>query len=265
MRVFSEHHFYVGLSIDGPKDLHDAFRKGKGGAPTFDQVYRAAKLLRQYQIPFNPLVVVNSVNARHPAEVYQFLTEDLGCSRIQWLPCADPKDYRTTAPGHWDATRMPIQGTPASRPGHPDSVVTDWSVYPDDWGEFLCRTFDLWLKTGLGRVLVNWFETSVGAWMNEPAQMCNLAPVCGRSLVALERTAASTVNDVCRNTAWQFTGSQLADVVYSPRQRQFGLNKRNSRLNSAGEAATSCLPRRVPCRFIKSLDGQPGHNYSAPA
>ncbi|MGI6415997.1 MAG: radical SAM protein [Thermoguttaceae bacterium] len=185
--LFQEHHFYVGLSIDGPKHLHDAFRKGKGGAPTFDQVYRAARLLRRYQIPFNPLVVVNSVNARRPAEVYQFLTEDLCCQRIQWLPCADSKDCRTTAPGYWDAARMPIQRTPASRPGHPDSVVTDWSVDPDDWGEFLCRTFDLWLKTGLGRVLVNWFETSVGAWMNEPAQMCNLAPVCGRSLVALEK------------------------------------------------------------------------------
>ena len=263
---FQEHHFYVGLSIDGPKDLHDAFRKGKGGAPTFDQVYRAAKLLRQYQIPFNPLVVVNSVNARHPAEVYQFLTEDLGCSRIQWLPCADPKDYRTTAPGHWDATRMPIQGTPAARPGHPDTVVTDWSVDPDDWGEFLCRTFDLWLKTGLGRVLVNWFETSVGAWMNEPAQMCNLAPVCGRSLVALQKDGSLYS---CERLVYpeyrlgNLRDSQLADVVYSPRQRQFGLNKRDSLTEQCKRCRYlfACHGECPKNRFIKSLDGQPGHNY----
>jgi len=122
------------------------------------------------------MAVVNSVNARHPAEVYRFPTEELGCARIQWLPCAEPKGFRTVAPARWDTTKMPILGTPAARPGHPDSVVTDWSVDPDDWGEFLCQTFDLWLKTGLGKVSVNWFETLVGLWMNEPSQICNLAP-----------------------------------------------------------------------------------------
>jgi uncharacterized protein len=129
---FKEHGFYVGLSIDGPKDLHDRFRVGKGGAPTFDHVYRAARLLREYDVPFSTLTVVHAVNSRHPAEVYRFLTEDLGCARLQWLPCAEPKDFRTVAPGQWDTTRMPVLGTPAARPGHPDSVVTDWSASDRD-------------------------------------------------------------------------------------------------------------------------------------
>jgi uncharacterized protein len=89
---FKEHGFYVGLSIDGPKHLHDRLRVGKGGSPTFDQVYGAARLLQQYGVPFNPMAVVSAANARHPAEVYHFLTQDLGCSRIQWLPCSEPKD-----------------------------------------------------------------------------------------------------------------------------------------------------------------------------
>jgi len=168
---FRQNGFIVGLSIDGPKYLHDRIRVDKRGSATFDQVYRAARLLKQYEIPFNPMAVVSSVNAKYPAEVYRFLTQDLGCSRIQWLPCSEPKDSRSVAPGHWDTARMPIVGTPAARPGHPDSIVTDWSVDPDDWGEFLCRTFELWFKNDLGKVFVNWFETLVGLWMNEPSQM----------------------------------------------------------------------------------------------
>ena len=164
-----EHRFYVGLSIDGPKHLHDRFRRDKGGEPTFDQVYRAARLLRQYEVPFNALTVISSANARHAAEVYGFLTEDLGCRRLQWLPCVAHKDFRTTAPGHWESARMPTMGTPAAKPGHPASLVTDWSVDPDDWGEFLCRTFDLWLNSGLGKVVVNWFESLVGQWMGKRA------------------------------------------------------------------------------------------------
>lgn len=83
---FKEHGFLIGLSIDGPKNLHDLFRKSKGGAPTFDQVYRAARLLQKYDITFNTLTVVNAINVRQPAEVYHFLTEDLGVKRLQWLP-----------------------------------------------------------------------------------------------------------------------------------------------------------------------------------
>jgi uncharacterized protein len=90
--------FYVGLSLDGPKPLHDAFRKTRQGEPSFDRVYRAARLLQQYEVPFNPLTVVNAVTGKHPAEVYQFLTEELGCTRLQWLPCVAHKDHKMVEP-----------------------------------------------------------------------------------------------------------------------------------------------------------------------
>jgi len=175
-----EHRFLVGLSIDGPKHLHDHFRKSKGGEPTFDRVLSAARLLQRYDVRFNTMAVVNSINARYPDEVYRFLAEELGSRRIQWLPCVEPKDFCSVSPAQWNADDMPMIGTPAARPGHPTSVVTEWSVDPDDWGEFLCRTFDLWLENGLGTVLVNWFESLVGQWMGHPAQVCTLAEVCGR-------------------------------------------------------------------------------------
>jgi len=268
---FKQHNFYVGLSIDGPQHLHDRFRVGKGGSPTFDQVYRTARLLRQHGVTFNAMAVVSSANAKHPAEVYHFLTEDLGCQRIQWLPCSEPKDYCSVAPGHWDTARMPIVGTPAARPGHPDSVVTEWSVDPDDWGEFLCRTFELWFKNDLGRVFVNWFETAVGLWMNEPAQMCNLAPVCGRSLLAIEKDGSlysceRMVYPEYRLGNLRDKDFRLADVVYSERQREFGMNKRNSLTDECKRCPYlfACHGECPKNRFVKSPDGQPRHNYLCP-
>ena len=269
---FKEHRFYVGLSIDGPKHLHDRFRVGKGGAPTFDQVYRAAKLLRKYGVRFNAMAVVSSANARHPAEVYRFLTEDLGCSRLQWLPCVEPKDFRTVAPGRWDTARMPVLGTPAARPGHPDSVVTDWSVDPDDWGEFLCQTFELWLKNGLGKVLVNWFESLVGLWMNEPSQMCNLAPVCGRSLVAMEKDGSlysceRFVYPEYRLGNLRDAGCRLADVVYSTASGSSAATSA-TRSPTAASAVPTALPATASVRRTGSSSRQtasPGTTTSVPA
>ena len=208
-KFFKENGFLIGLSIDGPKHLHDLFRKSKGGESSFDHVYRAAKLLQKHDITFNTLTVVNSVNARHPADVYRFLTEDLGSRRLQWLPCVEPKDFHTTAPGKWDHDKMPVTGTEAAKPGNPNSVVTDWSVDPEDWGEFLCQTFDLWLKNDYGKVLVNWFESLVGQWMNYPSQLCTLWDVCGRGLV-IEKDGSIYCCDhfVCPETYWQYPRRQ---------------------------------------------------------
>jgi len=118
------------------------------------------------------------------------LTQELGAKLVQLLPCVEPKDSCTTAPGHWDSTLMPMLGSSAARPGNLDSVVTEWSVDPDDWGEFLCHTFDIWYQNDLGKVVVNLFESWVAQWMGQPATLCILDEVCGRAL-AIENAMAS--------------------------------------------------------------------------
>jgi uncharacterized protein len=263
---FKEQGFYVGLSIDGPKPLHDHFRMVNGGAGSFDQVYRAATLLRQYEIPFNPLVVVHRLNAQHPQKVYRFLTEELGCRRLQWLPCVGHTDFHKSAPGHWHPDRMPAIGTHGAKPGN--GLVNDWSVDADDWGEFLCQTFSLWLATGLGKVLVNWFETLVGIYMGLPAQMCTLAPVCGRSLVTLEHDGGLYSCDHFVYPEYRLGNlndedCQLADVVYSPQQRRFGMNKRNLLPDQCKRCQYNfaCNGECPKNRFLKTPDGQPGLNY----
>jgi uncharacterized protein len=265
---FKEQGFWVGLSIDGPKHLHDRLRRGKGNTPTFDLVYRAARLLQKHEVPFNPLTVVNSINVRYPAEVYRFLTEDLGCRRLQWLPCVQRKDFQTVAPGYWDNASLPVMGTPAARPGHPTSVVTDWSVDPDDWGEFLCQTFDLWRRDRDKNVSVNWFNSLLGQWAGRPAGICTLAGVCGRSLVTMEKDGSLYSCD-----HFVFPEHRLGnvsdkdrrpiDMVYSQKQRTFGTNKHSGLPDYCLRCADNfaCNGECPKNRFIKAPDGQPGLNY----
>ena len=265
---FKQNNFRLGLSLDGPKHLHDRVRRGKGNTPTCDQVCRAARLLQKHEVPFSVLTVVSSANAEHPAEVYQFLTEELGCKSLQWLPCVQRKDFRMVASGHWDEATMPIKGTAAARPGTPDSVVTDWSVDPDDWGEFLCQTFDLWIKNGFGKVTIHWFESFVAQWMGLPAQICNLAGVCGRSLVTMEKDGSlyscdhfvypeHRLGNLCDGDR------QLVDMVYSEKQREFGTNKHKTLPDDCRRCKYNfaCNGECPKNRFIKTTSGQPGLNY----
>jgi uncharacterized protein len=262
-----DHRFRVGLSIDGPEELHDRFRVTKGGRPTFREVRAAARRLHDHGVRFNALTVVNRVNARHPAEVYHFLTQELGVTLVQWLPCVEPNDFCTTAPGKWDAAAMPALGSPAARPGNPDSVVTDWSVDPDDWGEFLCRTFDLWYRNDLGRVAVTWFESWVAQWMGQPATMCVLAEVCGRAL-ALEKDGSLYSCDHFVYPEYRLGNiltepRSLLDMVYSPEQRKFGCDKRDALPDYCRECRYrfACNGECPKNRFLKTPAGQPGLNY----
>ena len=263
-----EHDFLVGLSIDGPKPLHDLFRTGRQGESSFDCVYRAAQLLQKYEIPFNTLTVVNAVNAKQPDEVYRFFVQELGSRQIQWIPCVEPKTFRTVAPGRWDVSKMPILGTSAAKPGSPDSVVTDWSVDPDDWGAFLCRTFDLWLQDGVNKVQINWFDSLISQWMRQPAQMCSLAEVCGRSLLVMNNDGnlypcEHFVFPEYRIGNLADPNFQLANVAYAAEQRKFGCLKRDRLPEYCRECSYrfACNGECPKNRFLRTPDGEPGLNY----
>ena len=264
---FKKHGFLIGISIDGPKDLHDRFRRNRHGGPSFEQVCRAIRLLQQHGVSFNTLTVINSETARYPTEIYEFLTRELGSRRLQWLPCVERKDFCTTAPGHWNAAEMPILGTSAAKPGYADSIVTDWTVDADDWGNFLCQTFDQWLKRDFGNVRVSWFDSLIGQWMNKPPQVCVLADVCGRGLVMDQDGSLYSCDHFVypeyRIGNLRDKDCQLVDMVYSPEQRKFGCRKRDNLLTCCKECpyGFACNGGCLKDRFIKTLDGQPGLNY----
>ena len=108
--------FLVGLSIDGPRELHDRFRVNKGGAPTFDKVMAAAKLLRKFGVRFNTLTCVHRLNASRPLDVYRFLRRELDSTYIQFIPIVQHKHFETTAPQTWDSSDTPLARQPGSSP-----------------------------------------------------------------------------------------------------------------------------------------------------
>ena len=106
-RFLKKNNFLVGLSIDGPAELHDAYRIAKDGKPTFKKVFGAVDLLHKYQVPFNSLTLVNRVNSKRPLDVYRFLSREVRPGQIQFIPCVEPKVFRTVAPQKWDVSQMP--------------------------------------------------------------------------------------------------------------------------------------------------------------
>ena len=153
--------FLVGLSIDGPKDLHDRYRKDKKGGSTFDKVFNAVKLLKRYGVSFNTLTTVNRDNAKHPLKLYRFLRDEVRPRAIQFNPCVEVKVFKSAAPPFWGSMEYPKIGNAMAEPGHEFSIVTDWSVNADDYGDYLCTIFDEWYENDIGKTFVYNFECAI--------------------------------------------------------------------------------------------------------
>ena len=260
--------FLVGLSLDGPRKLHDAYRKDKAGNGTFDRVFRAARLLRKHGVSFATLSCVNRLTAKHPLDVYRFLRGEVGSKRMQFIPIVEPKNFRRTAPQHWPAEQMPVVGTSAARPGTTDSVVEDWSVDPDDWGKFLCQVFDEWHRRDLGKIYVHYFEAAVETWMGRVNPLCALAPMCGKG-VALEHDGSVYSCDHYVYPEYRLGNVRekpIADLVLSPRQEFFGTNKERTLPDQCRrcEYEFACYGECPKNRFVRTSDSQPGLNYLCP-
>ena len=268
VQFLKAHRFLVGLSIDGPRELHDVYRVNKGGAPTFDKVMAAANLLRRHKVPFNALTCVHRFNAKRPLDVYRFLRRELDATYIQFIPIVQAKGFETQAPQHWDPNRSPLVGAPAARPGDPQSVVTDWSVDPDDYGYFLSRVFDEWRRKDLGRVLVNHFETLVARRLGQPSQMCIYAEFCGKA-VAIEHDGSVYSCDHFVYPEYRLgtiTETSLPAMVFSGRQAKFGYDKRD-RLPAYCRSCPylgDCWGECPKNRLVRAPDGEAGLNYLCP-
>lgn len=257
--------FLVGLSIDGPRELHDAYRVNKGGAPTFDKVMKAAQLLRKHGVRFNTLTCVHRGNASRPLDVYRFLRRELESTAIQFIPIVEPKDFETAAPQARDQMRLPILGSPEAHPGHPASVVTEWSVDPDEYGYFLSRVFDEWLRKDLGKVLVSHFETLVAQHLGMPSQICIYSEFCGKN-VAIEHDGSLYSCDHYVYPEYRLGSLReklLDQMVFSPTQVRFGYAKSESLPRFCRECPfkTDCWGECPRNRLIRTPDGEPGLNY----
>ena len=264
-KFLKKNNFLVGLSIDGPKELHDHYRVSKDGKPTFHKVLAAAQLLHRHAVPFNALCVVNRVNARRPLDVYRFLKNEIPSREIQFIPCVEPKDFKSTAPQYWNSDILPVQDTPAMHPGHPDAVVTDWSVDPDDWGYFLCKVWDDWYRRDIGKVFVNQFENAVATWMGKDSQMCVYHQFCGKG-TALEHDGNMYSCDHYVYPEYKLGNileKSSSRMVFSEKQREFGFSKFHSLPRQCRECKYlfACNGECPKNRCIKSRDGESGMQY----
>lgn len=257
--------FLVGLSIDGPKHLHDKHRVDKAGNSTFDKVFNAAKLLKKHGVAFNTLTTVNFDNAKQPLEVYRFLRDEIGPRAIQFNPCVEAKVFETTAPPFWGSMEFPQIGHPMTDPANEYSIVTDWSVKSEDYGDFLCAIFDEWYKCDFGKTFVYNFECAISQWMGIYGVMCVFGPICGKGL-AIEHDGSVYSCDHLVYPEYllgNIKDENLADMAFSNQQKKFGFSKGRNlpRYCQECEFLFACHGECPKNRILSTPDGQPGLNY----
>lgn len=259
---FHENNFLLGLSLDGPREMHDRYRVDKGGQPTFDKVMRAVRLMQKHHVEFNVLTTVHRANGDHPLEVYRFLRDEVGTRFIQLIPIVE----RTTA----DLLPLANLGWgkgPHTRPlytldGH---VVTERSIRPKQWGRFLIGIFDEWVQRDVGTVFVNMFDAALASWAGVAPALCIFAETCGQALV-LEHNGDLYSCDHFVEPKYLLGNigvEPLTRLAASEQQRQFGNAKRDSlpRYCRECDVRFACHGECPKNRFIETPDGEPGLNY----
>ena len=242
-----EHKFLVGLSIDGPQAMHDAYRVDKRGRPTFDKVVRAARLMQQYEVDFNVLCTVHAQNMDSPLEVYHYFRDELGARYIQFIPIVE---------------RVNSDGRSLLQEGN---TVTDRSVTAEGWGRFLNTIFDEWVQRDVGTVFVQMFDAALASWVGAPPALCIFSETCGDA-VALEHNGDVYSCDHFVEPKYllgNIADVSMAELVMSPRQREFGKAKRDTLPKYCRECPVrfACHGECPKNRFITTPDGEPGLNY----
>ena len=167
-RFFKENNWLVGVSIDGPQEFHDEYRLTKQGRPTFVKVMQGINLLNKHGVEWNALAVVNDFNADYPLDFYHFF-KDIHCKYIQFTPIVERINP------HADGRHLAAPDE-ETRDG-----VTDFSVSPEQWGEFLCTLFDEWVRNDVGEYFVQLFDATLANWAGVMPGICSMAETCGHA------------------------------------------------------------------------------------
>ena len=250
----SENRFLVGLSIDGPRALHDHYRVDRGGQPTFDRVMRGLGYLKKHKVEFNTLTVVQRHNSYHPIEVYRFL-KAIGSGFMQFIPIVE-RIAGLTAP---DGLLLiaPTTDVPAQ--------VSPWSVEPLQYGKFLNAIFDEWVRNDVGRYFVQLFDVSLESWLGLEPGLCVFRETCGAAM-AIEHNGDVYSCDhyvYPENKLGNIIENPLAALVNSEQQRKFGQDKADTlpRYCRECDVRFACNGECPKHRFSRTPDGEAGLNY----
>jgi len=241
-KFFKEQGWLIGVSIDGPQEFHDEYRKTRTGRPSFRQVMHGIELLNKYEVEWNALAVVNDFNGDYPLDFYHFFKE-IGCHYLQFTPIVERLEP------HVDGRHLSA----------PDEQGTDglapFSVKPEQWGNFLIAIFDEWVRNDVGKTFVQLFDATLANWMGQMPGICTLAPTCGHA------GAIEWNGDVYSCDHFVFPQYKLGNIMtdtlinmmHSPRQHAFGQAKR------------TLLPDVCQtCRFLFACHGECPKNRFVP-
>ncbi len=198
---FHDNNFLVGVSIDGPADLHDRYRVDRGGKPTHARVMAGLECLQRHGVEVNALVTVNRTNVEHPLRVYRFLRE-AGLEHLQFIPIVE-------------------------RMARDSRKVTPWTVRPEPFGDFLCAIFDEWARNDVGSIFSQLFECTLNVWLGGPPTLCVYSPTCGYGL-AVEHNGDLYACDHFVYPEYRrgnVTVENMTELVEGKEQRAFGLAK----------------------------------------
>lgn len=253
-RFLSSNNFLVGLSIDGPKEIHDKYRVFKGGQDSFDDVMNGISILKKHKVEFNTLTCVQRDNSYKPLEVYNFLKE-IGSKYLQFIPIVERKAINK------DAKNLEL----VSPNFLGEAKISDWSVEPLQYGKFLSSIFDEWVKKDVGNIFVQIFDISLEAWYGHEPSLCVFREKCGGAM-AMEHNG-----DLYSCDHYVYPENKLGNImtdilelmVDSGKQMKFGLDKKLSLPNYCKKCdyLFVCNGECPKHRFTKTPEGEDGLNY----
>lgn len=250
---FKQNNWLVGISIDGPREFHDKYRRTRTGGPSFSRVMNGINLLNKHGVEWNAMAVVNDQNAGHPLEFYQFF-KDIGCRYIQFTPIVE-----RILP-HSDGRHL-ASATDTGR----EIPVADYSVRPGQWGEFLCTIFDEWVRHDVGSTFIQLFDATLANWAGQEPGVCSLGRSCGHAAVMEHNGDVYSCDHFVfpEYKLGNLRSQSLVEMIAGERQTSFGLSKRNTLPRQCLECRFTdiCNGECPKNRFLTTSDGEYGLNY----
>ncbi|BDD09014.1 anaerobic sulfatase-maturating enzyme [Fulvitalea axinellae] len=254
-KFLKKHDFLVGISIDGPKDIHDRYRVNKGGKGTWDRVMESVRALRKHKVRFNTLTVVSSLTAEHPLRVYRFL-KSTGSEWFQFLPIQERKALDKNE--KLSLVANDYKG---------ETEVTEESVRPEQWGKFLTTIFDEWVRKDVGKIFVKEFDTALEAWCGYMPSSCIHSKSCGDGLVMEHNGDVFSCDHYVypKFKLGNIMDKPLLDMANSPEQKKFGNDKYDTLSEKCRKCKylTACYGECPKHRFAKTEKGE-DHTYLCP-
>ncbi len=259
---FKQNNYLVGLSVDGPRRLHDAYRVTKKNEGSFDDVMRGWNRLRGHDVDVNVLCAIHAANADHPLEVYRFFRDELKAQFIQLIPIVERATPQTIALANlgWGG----LKGTDRPLYKQEGHLVTARSVSADKFGQFLIDIFDEWVVRDVGKVYVTTFDVALGSWLGQH-NLCIVSPTFGNALVLEHNGDVYSCDHYVEpdHRLGNIQDTTLGTLVASEKQRRFGQSKYDTLPKYCKEcpALFACYGECPRNRFIDTPDGEPGLNY----